>query len=73
MKANAKDVIVQNYNLVVTDEKLSEWREVNNDVAMTDEKLRIKLLKERLTELIGTAEEKDSYFLYGRGTVRLTA
>ena len=70
MKANAKDIIVQSYNLVVSDETLTKWRMKNNDVSMSDEKLRAKLLKERIADLIGHAGAKDSYFIYGRGTVR---
>ena len=52
MKANAKDIIVQSYNLVVSDETLTKWRMKNNDVSMSDEKLRAKLLKERIADLI---------------------
>ena len=70
MKANAKDIIVQCYNLVVNDEMLAQWRMENNGVTMSDEKLRAKLLKERIAGLIGHAGAKDSYFIYGRGTVR---
>ena len=69
MKANAKDIIVQGYNLVISDEMLTEWRTKNSDISMSDETLRAKLLKERIADLIGHAREKDSYFIYGRGTV----
>ena len=69
MKANAKDIVVQHYNLVVSDEILEQWRTENIGVSMSDEKLRTKLLKDRIKNLIGDAETKDSYFIYGRGTV----
>ena len=70
MKANAKDIVVLSYNLVISDEMLTKWRTQNSDVSMSDEKLRAKLLKERIASLIGHAGAKDSYFIYGRGTVR---
>ena len=69
MKANAKDIIVQCYNLVVNDEMLAQWRMENNGVTMSDEKLRTRLLKDHIIDLIGDAETKDSFFIYGRGTV----
>ena len=70
MKANAKDIVVQSYNLVASDEMLAKWRTKNSDVSMSDEKLRAMLLKERIANLIGHAGAKDSYFIYGRGMVR---
>ena len=69
MKANARDIVVQSYNLACSDEMLSQWRTENRRVAMSDEKIRAKLLKDRITELIGDMETKDSFFIYGRGTV----
>ena len=69
MKANAKDIVVQSYNLVVTDEMLVQWRLENSGVSMNNDKLRAKLLKDRIVDLIGDAEMKDSFFIYGRGTV----
>ena len=69
MKANAKDIVVQSYSLVCSDEMLSQWQTENRRVAMNDEKIRAKLLKDRITELIGDMETKDSFFIYGRGTV----
>ena len=69
MKANARDIVVQSYNLACSDEMLSQWRTENRRVAMSDEKIRAKLLKDRITELIGDTETKDSFFIYGRGTV----
>ena len=70
MKANAKDIIIQSYSLVVSDEMLTKWRTKNSDVSMSDEKLRAELLKEHIADLVGHAGAKDSYFIYGRGTVR---
>ena len=69
MKANAKDIIIQSYSLVVSDEMLTKWRTKNSDVSMSDEKLRTRLLKDHIVDLIGDAETKDSFFIYGRGTV----
>ena len=69
MKANAKEIIVQCYNLVVSDEMLAQWRTENNGVQISDEKLRTKLLKDHIVDLIGDTESKDSFFIYGRGTV----
>ena len=69
MKANAKDIVIQSYSLVHRDEMLTQWRTENRGVAMSDEKIRTKLLKERITDLIGDLETKDSFFIYGRGTV----
>ena len=59
MKANAKDIVVQSYNLVVTDEMLVQWRLENSGVSMNNDKLRAKLLKGRIVDLIGDAEMKD--------------
>ena len=69
MKANAKDIVVQHYNLVISDEALAQWHTENSGVSMSAEKLRTKLLKDLIKNLIGDAETKDSYFIYGRGTV----
>ena len=70
MKANAKDIVVQSYSLVCSDEMLSQWRTENTrGAAMSDEKIRSQLLKDRIMELIGDSETKDSFFIYGRGTV----
>ena len=69
MKAHAKEIIVQSYNLVVSDEMLTKWRMKNSDISMSDEKLRTRLLKDHIIDLIGDAETKDSFFIYGRGTV----
>ena len=69
MKANAKDIVVQHYNLVISDEALAQWHTENSGVSMSAEKLRTKLLKDRIKNLIGDAEMKDSYFIYGRGMV----
>ena len=69
MKANAKDIIVQSYNLVVSDEMLSQWHTENRGVSMSNGNLRAKLLKDRIIDLIGDAERKDSFFIYGRGSV----
>ena len=69
MKANAKDIVVRHYNLVISDEMLAQWNTENSGVSMSAEKLRTKLLKDRIKNLIGDAETKDSYFIYGRGTV----
>ena len=69
MKANAKDIVIQSYNLVISDEMLEQWRTENSGVSMSDKKLRTKLLKDRIVGLIGDAETKDSFFIYGRGTV----
>ena len=69
MKANAKDIVVRHYNLVISDEMLAQWHTENNGVSMSAEKLRTKLLKDRIIHLIGDVETKDSFFIYGRGTV----
>ena len=69
MKANAKDIVVRHYNLVISDEMLAQWHTENNGVSMSAEKLRTKLLKDRIKNLISDAEAKDSYFIYGSGTV----
>ena len=69
MKANAKDIVVQHYNLVISDEALAQWHTENSGVSMSAEKLRTKLLKDCIKNLIGDAEMKDSYFIYGRGMV----
>ena len=69
MKANAKDIVVQHYNLVISDEALAQWHTENSGVSMSAEKLRTKLLKDRIINLIGDVETKDSFFIYGRGTV----
>ena len=69
MKANAKDIVIQSYSLVHSDEMLTQWRTENRGVAMSDEKICSKLLKECITDLIGDLETKDSFFIYGRGTV----
>ena len=61
MKANAKDIVIQSYSLVHSDEMLTQWRTENRGVAMSDEKIRSKLLKERITDLIGDLETKDSF------------
>ena len=37
---------------------------------LSDEQLRQKLIGDRVTDLIGTPEKKDTFFIYGRGTVR---
>ena len=71
MKAEAKNVIVSAYNLVVSDEMLSQEHARNRGASRESvEKLRAKILEERITTLIGTADQKDSFFIYGRGTVR---
>ena len=70
MKANAKDIVVQSYSLVCSDEMLSQWHMENTRGAtMSDEKICSHLLKDRIMELIGDSETKDSFFIYGRGTV----
>ena len=69
MKANAKDIVVQSYSLVCSDEMLSQWRTENRGVSMSNGNLRAKLLKDRIMDLIGDAERKDSFFIYGRGSV----
>lgn len=69
MKANAKDIVVQSYNLVHSDKMLLQWRTENRGVAMSDERIHNILIKDRITDLIGDMERKDSFFLYGRGTV----
>ena len=69
MKANAKDIVIQHYNLVVSDEILEQWRTENIGVSLSDEKLRTKLLKDHVINLIGDVETKDSFFIYGRGMV----
>ena len=39
MKANAKDIIIQSYNLVVSDEMLSQWRTENRGVSIIRKKI----------------------------------
>lgn len=72
MKANAEDIIFRAYNLVITDEMLPQIRARNHGALReaTEEELRAKTLEKRITNLIGTRDVKDSFFIYGRGNVR---
>ena len=72
MKYLAQAIVIQRYGLVVTDELLLQWRMKNGDVSereISNERLRAKLLKEHVADLIGPPDEPDAFFIYGRGSV----
>ena len=71
LKALAQPIVVRNYGLIITDEALMQWRMNCNMPGreISDERLRIKLLKDRVTDLIGPVDDPDAFFIYGRGTV----
>ena len=71
MKAIAKDIIVQNYNIVATDERVAQEQEKNKErgVHISDARVRTTIIKERIIELIGDKKRKNCFFIY-EGTVR---
>ena len=71
MKAIAKDVIVQNYNIIATDEQVVREQEKNKErgVHIPDVRVRRTIIKERIRELIGDEKKKNCFFIY-EGTVR---
>ena len=71
MKAIAKDVIVQNYNIIATDEQVVREQEKNKErgVHIPDVRVRRTIIKERIRELIGDEKRKNCFFIY-EGTVR---
>ena len=70
MKAIAKDIVVQNYNIVATDEQVVRERERNKErgVLISDVQVRRTIIKERIIELIGDEKKKNCFFIY-EGTV----
>ena len=71
MKAIAKDIVVQNYNIVVTDEQVVHEQEKNRErgVHSSDDRVRRTIIKQRIIELIGDEKKKTCFFIY-EGTVR---
>ena len=71
MKAIAKDIIIQNYNIVATDERVVQEQEKNKERGMyiSDVRVRRSIIKERIMELIGDEKKKNCFFIY-EGTVR---
>ena len=72
MKYLAQAIVIQRYGLVVSDEMLLQWRMKNGDVSERDisnDKLSAKIIRERIKDLIGTPDEIDGFFIFGRGTV----
>ena len=71
MKAIAKDIVVQNYNIVVTDEQVMREQERNKEkgTCVSDDKVRKAIIRQRVIELIGDEKRKSSFFIY-EGTVR---
>ena len=70
MKAIAKDIVVQNYNIVVTDEQVVHEQEKNRErgVHSSDDRVRRTIIKQRIVELIGDEKKKTCFFIY-EGTV----
>ena len=71
MKAIAKDIVVQNYSIVVTDERVEQEQEENKKrgVHISNDRVRRIIIKERIIELIGDEKRKNCFFIY-EGTVR---
>ena len=72
MKYLAQAIVIQRYGLVVSDEMLLQWRAKNGDVSereISNDKLSAKIIRERIKDLIGTPDEIDGFFIFGRGTV----
>ena len=71
MKAIAKDIVVQNYNIVVTDEQVMREQERNKEkgTCVSDDKVRKAIIRQRVIELIGDEKKKNCFFIY-EGTVR---
>ena len=70
MKAIAKDIIVQNYNIVATDERVAQEQEKNKErgVHISDARVQTTIIKEQIIELIGDEKRKNCFFIY-EGTV----
>ena len=70
MKAIAKDIVVQSYNIVATDEQVVREQEKNRerDVHTPDDRVRRSIIKQRIIELIGDEKKKNCFFIY-EGTV----
>ena len=71
LKALAQPIVVQKYGLVITDKDLTQWR-TNRSIPereISNERLRSKLLKEHIADLIGPPDAPDAFFIYGRGSV----
>ena len=71
-KANAVVIVPIAFGLDPSDETVSRHRAKSraSSKEMSDEELRQKITRQRVVDLIGTAEKKDTFFIYGRGTVR---
>lgn len=88
MKNHAQGITIRAFNLVVSDDALTQWRTKYNILPseMSDDEVQARILKgsifelltdpllsrvfpERITGLIGTTDHKDSFFIYGGGTV----
>ena len=71
MKAIAKDIVVQSYNIVATDEQVVREQEKNRErgVHSSDDRVRRTIIKQRIVELIGDEKKKTCFFIY-EGTVR---
>ena len=70
MKAIAKDVVIQSYNIVASDEQVIREQEKNKErgVLISDVRVRRSIIKERIIELIGDEKKKNCFFIY-EGTV----
>ena len=70
MKAIAKDIVIQNYNIVATDEQVIREQEKNKEqgVHTPDDRVRRTIIKQRIIELIGDEKKKNCFFIY-EGTV----
>ena len=71
MKAIAKDIVVQNYSIVVTDERVEQEQEENKKrgVHISNDRVRRIIIKGRIMELIGDEKKKSCFFIY-EGMVR---
>ena len=71
IKAIAKDIVVQNYNIAITDEWVVQEQEENKKrgVHISNDRVRRAIIKERILELIGDEKRKNCFFIY-EGTVR---
>ena len=70
MKAIAKDVVIQSYNIVASDEQVIREQEKNKErgVLISDVRVRRSIIKKRIIELIGDEKKKHCFFIY-EGTV----
>ena len=66
MKAIAKDIVVQNYSIVVTDERVEQEQDENKKrgVHISNDRVRRIIIKERIMELIGDEKKKSCFFIY---------